>query len=94
MENALQRAAWLMIAKELYNTKQQRMFLERKEKELSLELQKLSGYREKSYGGIRYYFEVRLGTIDYNSIPELQQMDLNKYRKPSQKAWKLEVQNI
>lgn len=95
MENTtLVGVAWLMKAKELYNLQQQRRFLEKREKELSLELQALSNNEEKSYGGIRYYYEIRTGYINYHEIPELKNVNLDLYRKPSMKAWKLVVENL
>ena len=95
MENkTLQVAAWLMTAKELYNIQQQRRALEKREAELGTELRALSNNQPKAFGGMRYYFEIRTGSVDYNSIPELKSVDLNKYRKPSLTVWKLAVDAV
>jgi len=91
MENR-DNAVWLSKAKELYNITQERLALEKKEYQISLELRDMSDYRPYSYGGLSYYIETRLGAIDYGSIPELKNMDLNRFRKAPVKVWKLKVE--
>lgn len=95
MENTtLVGVAWLMKAKELYNIQQQRRALEKREAELGIELRTLSNNQPMSFGGMRYYFEIRSGYVDYNAIPELKNIDLNKYRKPNVITWKLAIDAI
>ena len=91
MENR-DNAVWLSKAKELYNITQERLALEKKEYQISLGLRDMSDYRPYSYGGLSYYIETRLGAIDYGSIPELKNMDLNRFRKAPVKVWKLKVE--
>lgn len=85
---------WLSKAKELYTITQERLALEKKEHLLSLELRDLSDYKPYTYGGLSYFIETRLGPIDYNCIPELRNIDLNKYRKGPVKVWKIKVEVI
>lgn len=40
--------------------------------------------------GIRMRKESRAGTVEYAKIPELKNIDLNKYRKPGTTFWKIE----
>jgi hypothetical protein len=91
MENR-DNSIWLSKARELYNVTQERLALEKKEHTLALELRDLSDYKPYSYGGLNYFIESRLGPVDYCSIPELNNVDLNKYRKAPVKVWKLKVE--
>jgi len=91
MENR-DNAIWLSKAKELYNVTQERLMLEKKEHILALELRDLSDYKPYTYGGLSYFIETRLGPVDYGSIPEIKNLDLNKYRKAPVKVWKLKVE--
>lgn len=90
MENR-DNTVWLSKAKELYNVTQERLALEKKEHQISLELRDLSDYKPYAYGGMSYTIETRLGPVDYGSIPEIKNIDLNRYRKASVKVWKLKV---
>lgn len=85
---------WLQKAKELYNIQQQKKSLESKEKTLAAQLKMIQKDEAMSFGGIRYFYEERLGTIDYASIPELKEINLEQYRKPIIKVWKLAVESI
>lgn len=91
MENR-DNSIWLSKARELYNVTQERLALEKKEHTLALELRDLSDYKSYSFGGLNYFIETRLGPIDYGSIPEIKNIDLNKYRKAPVQVWKLKVE--
>ena len=90
--DTIKNNVWLSKAKELYTITQERLALEKKEHLLALELRDLSNYEAYSFGGLIYFIETRLGSIDYNSIPELKNLDLNRYRKGPVKVWKLKVE--
>lgn len=45
-------------------------------------------------GGVRLSKSIRKGNIDYKAIPELQNMDLEPYRKAPIESWRLSIQNI
>lgn len=85
---------WLSKAKELYNLQQQRKNIEKLEKELSDQLKIMQHDECLSYGGIRYYYEERSGSVDYSAIPELKKIDLSLYRKPPVKVWKISIESI
>lgn len=56
--------------------------LEKRSKELSDELVNLCGQEFEGFG-IKIAQVERKGNIDYAVIPEIRQVDLEKYRKPS-----------
>jgi hypothetical protein len=92
--DTIKNNVWLSKAKELYTITQERLALEKKEHLLALELRDLSNYEAYSFGGLSYFIETRLGSIDYSSIPELKNLDLNRYRKGPVKVWKLKVEVV
>jgi hypothetical protein len=85
---------WLEKAKTLFNIQQERKALEKAEQDLSQELRALQGHEPLSYGGIKYYYEIRTGSVDYSIIPELQSVDLELYRKGPSKVWKLAIEKV
>lgn len=85
---------WLEIAKRLYNANQQRKELEACEKELSNQLKEMAKHEAYSFGGMRYYYEVRTGNINYKDIPALKDIDLELYRGAPSKIWKLSIDAI
>ena len=50
----------------------------------------LSKERSCHGNGIRLSKVEKKGFIDYDAIPELKEVDLEKYRKPSTTYWKIE----
>ncbi len=85
---------WLDVAKRLYNASQARKELEKAEKELSDELKEMGKHEMYSFGGMRYYYEVRTGNVNYKDIPALQGIDLELYRGAPSKIWKLSIDAI
>lgn len=85
---------WVKTAKDLYNLQQQRKNIEKTEKELALLLQKMQSNESLSYGGMRFFYEERKGLIDYGVVPELIGLDLEPYRKPPIRVWKLQVDSV
>lgn len=82
-------ASWNAKAELLVQYKQLRKQYELLEAKTLKELIALSN-DDVAYGnGFFLTYDLRKGNVDYSSIPELQNIDLDKYRKPSYKAWTL-----
>lgn len=63
--------------------------LEQLEDELRKQLIFLSGESNAKGAGISLCQIERKGNIDYSKIPELRNVDLEKYRKPSSNSWRI-----
>jgi putative phage-type endonuclease len=63
--------------------------LEEEEKKDRAMLIKLSGGKSAIGHGIRLTKIIRKGNVDYKSIPELKNVDLEKYRKEPTESWRL-----
>ena len=75
-------STYLEISKEL-------KALEKKEKEAREYLISLAGNQNTKGFGVRLTKYVRKGNVDYSAIPELQDIDLEKYRKKSSESWRI-----
>lgn len=73
---------WIKICNDLRE-------LEREEEHLRAKLIDIAGDRSCQGSGIRLTKSITKGTIDYGSIPELKNVDLEKYRKNSFTKWRL-----
>jgi putative phage-type endonuclease len=78
-------ARWAKIAERLAEIKQ----IKAEEESLKKELIMLANGMNSRGAGITLTKCVRKGTIDYKSIPELQGIDLESYRKESSEYWRL-----
>ena len=65
--------------------------LEEKEKELREILVKLSDGRASVGNGVKTSLIHRKGNVDYSKIPELKNVDLDLYRKPVFKSWRITI---
>jgi len=83
----LRDSHWESLAKDLYAIKRKKQEISKKEKELEGQLRNLSGDNNSCHGEFFYTRTSCSGGIDYESIPVLQGMDLNKFRKPSHSRW-------
>lgn len=63
--------------------------LEREEEELRKNLISLSGELNSKGAGISLCQIQRKGNVDYTRIPELKNIDLEKYRKPTITSWRI-----
>lgn len=63
--------------------------LEAREKELREKLIKSAGGRATKVGGFTIAPYSRRGAVQYKSIPELQGVDLDAYRKPASICWRI-----
>lgn len=64
-------------------------YLEKKEKELKDQLILLSGGSNAKGARAKLSKIIRMGSIDYNAIPELKNRDLESFRKPPTEYWKI-----
>ena len=81
---------WINVARKLKDVREHRLYFEKLEKAFADKLQELSG-GENSIGDVfKYTYSYKKGGIDYLLIPEMQNVDIEKYRKPDIKVWKLE----
>lgn len=74
--------SWLKCHQELEN-------LKAKEEELRETLICLSGKSNVKGGGIKLSKIIRKGMVDYKSIPEIQNVDLERYRKSAIESWRI-----
>lgn len=67
----------------------QRIYWEKKEEELKDKAFEILGGIETQACGIRYEKTSRKGNIDYSKIPELKNIDLEQYRKPTTEFFRI-----
>lgn len=79
---------WEGVSKKLFELKQTKKDVVKQEKELEVMLRELSMGENSMKGHFMYTHTLTKGTIDYKAIPELSEVDLEKYRKPSSR-WSL-----
>ena len=80
---------WVLTAKELLDIQEKLKFLKDRKLKVESNLRELSNNKSASEAGYKYNLFTRPGSIDYSSIPELQDINLDEYRKEEQKYWKL-----
>lgn len=80
---------WILAAEKLWEIKKQLKELEAKETHISQQLKQLSGNENTKGGGFVYEQTYRKGSIDYTAIPELDGVNLERYRKDDVPVWKL-----
>ncbi len=80
---------WSLMAGEYVDTKAQMKYLEEKEKRCRERLIGLADGRNAQGGGVRLTQQARRGNVEYNRIPELKGIDLEKYRKGTTSYWKI-----
>jgi len=81
---------WVSVAKELKRVQEIRRTVEQQESQLIQELKKLSLGLNSRADGFIFTKSIRKGLVEYKNIPELMGVDLERYRKESTEAWKLE----
>lgn len=80
---------WNTVAEELYGINEQIKELTSQKKDLTDTLKKLSNYQTAFSGDYLFECTKRSGRIDYSAIPELLNVDLDKYRKKDEEYWSL-----
>ena len=82
---------WIGTADNLFKAKMGLRRLREEHKILSRRLQELSGGETTKQGRYEYTCSARRGQVYYAAIPQLFGVDLEPYRKPGVKTWRLEV---
>lgn len=80
---------WLKTAHNLYEVQLLRKNLETQERELIKKLKDLSHNQTTAHGDFVFVVTTRKGNVDYNAIPELAKVNLEKYRKADVATWRL-----
>lgn len=81
--------AWIETAQKWAQVKAQMALLEKEEKELRAELIRLSERMNSTGGGVKLLKSIRRGTVQYGEIPELANVNLDRYRKPPMETFTL-----
>lgn len=79
-------------ARELYEAQKRRKQYELLEDKLKEELKELCGHESHSENGFNFAYIVRKGQVQYNKIPALKNMNLEPFRGPDIKQWKLVIE--
>ena len=80
---------WLKEARIYKDLQQEMNTLEKMLEKSRLNLMQLAGHSNCQGGGLRLSQVVRRGQIDYKAIPELNNIDLEKYRKAPVEYWRI-----
>ena len=81
--------ARLKLAQEWLEINSQLTTLEKREKELREAMINEAGERNTVGGGVRILMSGRAGSIEYKAIPELKKVNLEEYRKPAVKFFRV-----
>lgn len=81
--------SWKETAQEWRLISNQMKELENREKQLRDSLISMSNNRNAMGHGIKVSTYPRKGSVDYSSIPEIRNIDLELYRKKTSKCWKI-----
>jgi putative phage-type endonuclease len=85
---------WLEMVRNYETSRKMREKYEKEEEAFRQCLIDLSGGQSSEGGGIRLTRYIRKGAIDYGSVPELQGLDLEEYRKKPSEGWRITCKNI
>lgn len=85
----MNKALWITVAKEAYEAQQIKQEAAERERKALEQLKELSKHRSASAGDFVFALSYRKGSVDYSSIPELESIDLERYRKEEVMTWKL-----
>lgn len=97
MENSLytnykeRDESWIQSAKDLAKAQLARKLAEQQEKKCAERLKELSQLLPSRGGGFVYDYIMRKGSVEYDRIPELKDVNLEIYRKDSVEVWKLSM---
>ena len=80
---------WLQTSKKWLDIQSQIESLENQEKGLREHLISLADGKNSQGGGLRISRSMRKGTVQYSQIPQLKEVDLEKYRKGPSEVWRL-----
>lgn len=80
---------WTTMSQKWVTVHRQLKSLEKEEKELRNTLIQMTENKNATGGGIRLTHSLRRGMVQYQQIPELKEVDLEKYRKDPTEVWRL-----
>jgi hypothetical protein len=80
---------WIAAAQEVFNIQQKIKVMESQEAILIEKLKAITGELNSIGGGFKFETIMRKGSVEYNNIPQLKGVDLERYRKASSFYWKL-----
>ena len=80
---------WQLAVQRCYNTKNTLKLAENEDKEARDHLLSLCESKNSIGCGMKVQKIIRTGSVNYSEIPELQLVDLEKYRKPATEYWKI-----
>ena len=89
MEIITNNPVWITLAEKLYETKAKIKHLAEIEADLERRLMIESNFEDKSLSGYSYKRVNIPGAIDYKSIPQLKNVNLEPFRKEGSSYWKL-----
>lgn len=82
---------WLELSEKLVAISKKMGELKQEYQELREEMIALADGDSCKGGGVRLLRTKRKGTIDYSKIPELESVELERYRKPPTESWNLAI---
>jgi YqaJ-like viral recombinase domain len=82
-------AVWKETSQKWLSIHSQLEALKSEEKKLREALIQMAGTQNVTGGGIKLSRSLRKGSVQYSQIPELQKVDLEKYRKEPLEIWRL-----
>lgn len=85
---------WVETADTLYHVRLKLKELREKEEILLDSLKEMSNYKNAFGGPFIFTASMRKGAVDYELVPELQGVDLERYRKEQVANWKLQRVSI
>jgi len=88
-EQEMQCELWQIHAYRWKDIQRRKKTLSEEEKECRDTLIDLAEHKSAQGWGIRVTQYFRAGSIQYDSIPELQAIDLEQYRGPSVESWRI-----
>jgi len=80
---------WIEVSNRWLEISAQIDALKKQQHELKAQLIELSTSQSSVGGGVRLVRCIRKGVVQYAEIPELKEVDLEKYRKASTEVWML-----
>lgn len=83
---------WGEMVERYKNIQSERKLLDEQEKWVRSELQAMSKDRPCKGYGLTLSKVIRCGNVSYSDIPELKNVDLDKYRKPGSEYWKITLE--
>jgi putative phage-type endonuclease len=90
-KNMSDEPSWMDCATKYCNFDEQIKSLEKEKEKERKRLLNLSGDQSCLGGGVKVMKMVMRGRVDYDAVPELKGLDLDKYRKDSSTVWKILV---